>query len=562
MKKILYIILSVLFVLPLVVGCSQSGKKANENTSSDPGNVSPDTFEILPDSLSKYTITRAADCGGIVLNSVNQLKNAINSAYGVELATGDDFYREGYNTIPEYEILVGSTDRDESKEFLSDLKYDDYGYGIVGKKLVIAGHKTETTAKAVEHFVSNVLEKRSDNVFFSDKNKFVYHGEYAVDSVRLNGVQVSKYTIVYPYRNKNYEKAFAEKLRDKMLDLSGYYLNIEPDNEISGEGYEIIIGESSHLTDPLKQNASSLTNDKYLVTSNEKLVWITASDVSGMHEAIDELIIRLTPAESAKSSDLIVGNGFSHEFTKETLSVMSYNVYVGDASARKDKVISMIRNYMPDTFGLQEASPTWVNYISEAFPDYAYVGEFRSGEGSEKTPVFYKKDKFELIETGTKWLSDTPDIEGSKYEGSGYARIMTYAILEEKKSGQRFIHVNTHLDHLLSEIRAKQSKVLIELIEDLPDYPVILTGDFNAKSDSDAYKTVTSAFFNSSSKVDASFNVPTFHGFDGRATIIDFVFFIRTHAVVIDSYKVCDEMINGSFASDHHPVYTEYIIIH
>jgi len=139
----------------------------------------------------------------------------------------------------------------------------------------------------------------------------------------------------------------------------------------------------------------------------------------------------------------------------DTLKAMSFNVWVSSPTAeRKLSVLQTILNYMPDTFGVQEASSTWMSYLINQLGDiYAHVGKGRDGGSSgEHSAIFYRKDRFELIETGTKWMSDTPDVV-SKVSESSLNRIFTYAILLDKNSNTEIMYVNTHLEHTSAEAR-------------------------------------------------------------------------------------------------------------
>ena len=253
----------------------------------------------------------------------------------------------------------------------------------------------------------------------------------------------------------------------------------------------------------------------------------------------------------------------AEEVKREMLSVMSFNVWVGEVTEERiERVVTMIKRYSPDTFGVQEASAVWMNELSEAFPDYSYVGDSRDGKGTpgETSAVFYKKEKFNLIDGGTKWLSDTPDVEGSKYSAAAFPRVMSYALLERKADGVRFFHVNTHLDHINLLIMKKQAEVLMNEISKLPDHPVILTGDFNCVPRSIPYNVVVKSFENSSAVAKKVSGGSTFHGNENIDKVIDFIFFEAKGGFEVESYKVCNEKINGKLVSDHHPIYSEYVI--
>jgi hypothetical protein len=134
---------------------------------------------------------------------------------------------------------------------------------------------------------------------------------------------------------------------------------------------------------------------------------------------------------------------------------------------------------------------------------YDWIGDGRDGnKRGERCSILYRKDKFDLVDSGTKWLSDTPDVSGSRLNGSEYIRIATYVILKDKVSGQEFMHINTHLDTSSSTIRAAQAKLAIELSPKRDDMPVFFTGDFNCSFESEGYNTITGTlgFVNSATK--------------------------------------------------------------
>ena len=78
----------------------------------------------------------------------------------VPIAT--DFY-----PVEDFEILLGRTTREETAVFLQNLKPNEYGFGVVGNKLVIAGWSDYTIGLAVELFktkMSSFLVNTADGV--------------------------------------------------------------------------------------------------------------------------------------------------------------------------------------------------------------------------------------------------------------------------------------------------------------------------------------------------------------------------------------------------------------
>jgi len=97
----------------------------------------------------------------------------------------------------------------------------------------------------------------------------------------------------------------------------------------------------------------------------------------------------------------------------DVIRIMSFNIRcsgvgVQTAESRYPLVSETILKGDPDSVGLQEATPEWMDYLKDALGDkYDYVGIPREDEG-EYSSIFYKKDKYEVEESGNFWLSETP----------------------------------------------------------------------------------------------------------------------------------------------------------
>ena len=122
-----------------------------------------DAAEIL-----QYQIVRSDYAEGDLVKCGMDVRYAFENA-GYELKLTTDFFREGYPeyAMGDYEILVGETNRPESAEFLDSLQMWQYGYALVGQKIVIAGHDEETTRQAVEEFKSFLAGRTADGAPFS-----------------------------------------------------------------------------------------------------------------------------------------------------------------------------------------------------------------------------------------------------------------------------------------------------------------------------------------------------------------------------------------------------------
>ena len=139
----------------------------------------------------------------------------------------------------------------------------------------------------------------------------------------------------------------------------------------------------------------------------------------------------------------------------DELKVMSYNIrldHKGDGDNawpnRKEATIAMLEDVKPDVFGVQEALPHQVAYITEQAPNYKNVGVGRDDgvAKGEFMSIFWNVETMEMLEWGTYWLSETPDVPSYGWDAA-CRRTATWALMKDKRNGKKFYFVNTHLDH-------------------------------------------------------------------------------------------------------------------
>ena len=177
------------------------------------------------------------------------------------------------------------------------------------------------------------------------------------------------------------------------------------------------------------------------------------------------------------------------------LKIISYNIRTlardGENSwqFRKHATKNMIELHKPDAFGLQEAMLPHMQYIDSVCPQYARVGVGRSDgkEGGEFVTIYYNKERFDLLDSGTFWLSETPD-QVSRGWDAALPRITTWVKLRDKATKRKFFYFNTHFDHRGKTARVESSKLIVEKIREIAGKKamVVLTGDFNIESENEA----------------------------------------------------------------------------
>ncbi|MBQ6117601.1 MAG: endonuclease/exonuclease/phosphatase family protein [Clostridia bacterium] len=227
---------------------------------------------------------------------------------------------------------------------------------------------------------------------------------------------------------------------------------------------------------------------------------------------------------------------------------------------RAPLMTAMLQSLRADSMGFQEANLRWMTYLEEHLTDYAYVGAARD-DGKvrgEFSPIFYLKEKYDPVESGTFWLSKTPDKPGTKDWGSACNRICTWAVLENKETGARYAHFNTHLDHISGEARTHQMEVLLEKVKEyLGVYPVVLTGDLNDLEDSDMYREAVALLTDARRAAPVTDTQDTFHNYGGVVPkgLLDYVFVSENVTPLV--FHVIDDKLDGAYLSDHYGVYVD-----
>ena len=251
------------------------------------------------------------------------------------------------------------------------------------------------------------------------------------------------------------------------------------------------------------------------------------------------------------------------------IRVMSFNIRcfglgVVKRSTRNDEVIGTIEKGMPDSFGVQEATPTWMRYLSRKLDDYDYVGVGRSnGKNSgEFSAIFYLKDKYEVYDSGTFWLSETPDEPSTGWDAS-MNRICTWAVLENKETGAMYVHINSHFDHKGVEARSKSVDLILEKVKFYNYLPVVFTADMNIVEGNEAYTKMADSGYLWDTKYVApdTMNYLTFHDTkpaENEGRILDYVMINSNFGAI--TYRVVTAGIDGKFVSDHYPVYADLVI--
>ena len=257
---------------------------------------------------------------------------------------------------------------------------------------------------------------------------------------------------------------------------------------------------------------------------------------------------------------------------KNAVKVMTLNVRFDNPRdslnawpKRESLVIDYILDSKPDLLGMQEVLLHQYAALDSALTDYISIGVGRNdgARSGEMNPVFFRKDRFDLVRSKTFWLSSTPDLPGSMGWGASLPRIVSWMELVDKKNHEHLYFFNTHFAHDSDSARVMSSQILLHSVDSIANgFPFVITGDFNMPPSSTGYSILTGPN-ESVPLIEDSFEVSdkkptgpqdTFNGFsdNNNSGRIDYIF-IRSGLKVLE-HTTEVKKFHDVYISDHWPV--------
>ncbi|WP_462353154.1 endonuclease/exonuclease/phosphatase family protein [Alistipes timonensis] len=228
---------------------------------------------------------------------------------------------------------------------------------------------------------------------------------------------------------------------------------------------------------------------------------------------------------------------------------------------RRERIAELIRSEAVDLLGTQEVLANQFDDLQALLPGYRAVGVGREdgARAGEFNAVFFRSDRFELLDSGVFWLSENPETPGSKGWDGACERLATWTVLRDKSGGE-LLFINTHLDHIGEQARREGVALLLRRIETLrAGRPVILTGDFNAEPSSPvvarivADSALRSAWDTAPIRSGSAWSFSDFGQLpEEERPLIDYVFYGGGLEVV--SCSILPDTLGGGYLSDHAPV--------
>lgn len=272
LTKALAVLLSITAIVSLtaiLASCGKKDAKQDENM-----------LVIVEDGVSSFVIIRPDRASQDVVNEFIRFRSAIVDICGCEMDIATDWVKKEEDIDPDAkEILLGNTNRPETKEVLETLEPNSWAVVNKGNKIVICANNDGLLSVAIDWFIENCMNSEEKTVKVS---KTLVKTEGFGNDIPISLGGVSSYQIVYPKGSDML--AYYASLVQRETKLNGKSLAVVSDDKAATDN-EIIIGTTA------RGGSASFTgeNEYSIVTENSK-VYINATDEDTLYYAVNYYI--------------------------------------------------------------------------------------------------------------------------------------------------------------------------------------------------------------------------------------------------------------------------------
>lgn len=247
-----------------------------------------------------------------------------------------------------------------------------------------------------------------------------------------------------------------------------------------------------------------------------------------------------------------------------SLKIISQNVMcwgienLSSVKIRKPLLSSVFKNHGADIIGMQEVTEEWEKIFDQELKDFGKLLIYRGKNDREAVPIYWKKDRLDVLDKGYFWLSETPEKESLGWDAA-CLRITCWIMFRERKTNKEFTFVNTHLDHRGEKAQINGLQLIFDFIKNKfgDGIPLILTGDFNAVPGSETIKKADSLLNDSRNIAENTTSGITYHGYrNENQKIIDYIYLSR--GIKCKKFEIIKELdAFGRPQSDHYGIMAE-----
>ncbi len=521
MKRIICLALCLLTCIALLASCNKD-KEPDESESDTPEVV----YTLKAAELAEYAVVYPENASAAVTQAAKDIGGAIMEKFSVQMTVKNDYfvdlegsqYQKG-----DKEILVGNTNRDESGEYLGTLRYRDYGYALLGTRLVVLGHHDEEVLKAAEAFSEYISGLSADaEVFFSNESDKHVKGEYNHTEITVGDTNIEKYRIVYP-AGKGFEKALATRVSYALAEDCGVLPSIVEDSEAYADGYEILVGKTNRSAD--LGALTGVTDGTGYAAASGKFIVLAGNTAWGTAMAVDSFIDTFEGKQKADTFALTLVGKVA---PSTAMTTMSFNINGVANKVRTEALVGAILADLPDTVGLQEAGQT-MNSIKAA------LGDYYESVGEGDSYILYAKEKFDKVDAGA------------------ITNGVVYASLTRKSDKTALMHINAKLDENSDTARQEAAGKIVDFIYANGGMATLLTGDLACADTSAEFLLLAGTDL-----ANATFLVEKVTDLTG-GDVLDYVL-LDDYYMDIVSYNRGTTALYETSISDRAPITVEYTV--
>ncbi len=537
----------LLSALLIFAGCGEKVMPPNPD--------SPSVF-YLTGGTSEASLIRPSSADNELLERVGILYKGLTEVGGKALPFTDDASTLSAEQLSEKaEILIGNTDRPETREVLDSIGYFDYAIRHVGNKLVVAAHTRENLFAALNDLEENLLAINANGIYLREERTVT--GDQTPYFSAEN--PLSAYRIVYPDGNRTLEqgaKAIASAIKKRGR------IDMEVTSDASpASGHEILLGvtnRSAYSTYYTGDRAPNTLHCRIVTTKNDILLCATGDYAEG--ELSKRFIEQYVSGQDSNTWNLqwgldmeMVAYPYDTAATKAPVSalrVMSYNVLSEELTNtaepfanRSYGVAATIAQYTPDLILMQEVQESAYAKLEELLGDTYAFTEKKTPNGSYSfTTMCYNQKKLTLMNSGNV-------LYGS---GNQRIRLMSWALFRQNSSGKTFLAISTHWD-IVRENRPHQSAEMVDYINRMAERykcPVIAGGDFNTRESEAHFVSCLEDAKMADARTEAlkTAALPTGETIDH----------LISRGLTVWNYHYLKNRVTEK-ASDHYPLYVDYL---
>ena len=285
MKRVLSLMMILVMVVGLLVGCGGDGdkKKTEEagNNVNVEGIINTADVNYVADGEAVYRVVRP-DGDSVAASVAQYIYKQMRDKLGVSMRSVADTA----DATDIYEILVGMTAREESKQAMAYLdsktggRYDDYVICTIGKKICIYSENPDVLQKAAEDFINNfaVAEGVKGGIAYTKATE----GNF--ESIKVNGVELGKFDFIRPHYNSSWlTECEMQEIIDTVYAKTGYMMEIKHDTKTEPQEYEIIVGNTA------REGVEAIGDfDQYKIAVKGKKVYINGGSAHSTAIAVSE----------------------------------------------------------------------------------------------------------------------------------------------------------------------------------------------------------------------------------------------------------------------------------